>query len=158
MVKLEAQRKGDDIIISSDSFEHLLNCLDNRATTRLEDNEAIDDFCRQCREVLRLKPEELEIGPDESPGPTRSVYVRIQDSVLGQMCVTWPDLLDLTLLEDMLREGKKIDGRFGLVEVEKGLLPGDYLEEVASYSGRTIVLGDPDSKKVKILTTGISWE
>jgi len=53
------------------------------------------------------------------------------------------------------RTGDVVDA---VEEQRRAKLLGDYLEEVASYSGRTIVLGDPDSKKVKILTTGISWE
>lgn len=70
MVKLEARNVGNDIIISKDSFEHLLNCLDNQKFIRevnadaigsLSVNEihsvqndiqaAIDDFNRQCRKV-----------------------------------------------------------------------------------------------------------
>lgn len=70
MVKLEARNVRNDIIISKDSFEHLLNCLDNQKFIRevnadaigsLSVNEihsvqndiqaAIDDFNRQCRKV-----------------------------------------------------------------------------------------------------------
>lgn len=67
MVKLEAIKTSLDIIISKDSFEHLLNCLDNQkfirdinadATTddykktQSDNQSAIDDFNRQCRELL----------------------------------------------------------------------------------------------------------
>jgi len=73
MVKLEAKKDGKgNIIISEDSFEHLLNCLDNQkfvgetppngdamAMDTDEYNnvhehiqEAIDDFSTQCRSLL----------------------------------------------------------------------------------------------------------
>ncbi len=68
MVKLEAKKVGNDIVISQRSFEHLLNCLDNQKFINdvnadalspdtdykqiQEDNQkAIDDFNRQCRKV-----------------------------------------------------------------------------------------------------------
>lgn len=69
MVKLQAKSTKTDIIISKDSFEHLLNCLDNQKYIKeinadaLEMNveeihsiqddmqAAIDDFGRQCRKV-----------------------------------------------------------------------------------------------------------
>ncbi len=67
MVKLEARLEDDDVIISKNSFEHLLNCLDNQkyihevnadASTcdykkiQKESQEAIDNFNRQCRILL----------------------------------------------------------------------------------------------------------
>jgi len=67
VVKLDAKKDGNNIIISQDSFEHLLNCLDNQkfidfvnadATTcdykqvQAESQKAIDDFNRQCRNLL----------------------------------------------------------------------------------------------------------
>lgn len=67
MVKLDAVREGRRITISEDSFEHLLNCLDNQKFIReinadaltcdykkvqQETQQAIDDFSRQCRELL----------------------------------------------------------------------------------------------------------
>lgn len=71
MVQLEARTTEKDVIISKDSFEHLLNCLDNQKYIRevnadalgsmsienihaVQDNAqaAIDDFNHQCREVV----------------------------------------------------------------------------------------------------------
>ena len=71
MVRLEAKTTETDIIISKDSFEHLLNCLDNQkyvgevnadAVGSMSSEEirgvqddtqaAIDDFNRQCRKLL----------------------------------------------------------------------------------------------------------
>jgi len=67
MVKLEAKRENGQVVISEDSFEHLLNCLDNQkfiheinadATTcdfekvQRENQAAIDDFNKQCRKLL----------------------------------------------------------------------------------------------------------
>jgi hypothetical protein len=73
MVKLEAKKDGKgNVIISEDSFEHLLNCLDNQkfvgesppngdamSMDKDEYNEvheniqnAIDGFSRQCRDLL----------------------------------------------------------------------------------------------------------
>ena len=70
MVKVEAKKVGTDIVISEDSFEHLLNCLANQKyiadinSDGMADGEkaikavqehnqaAIDDFYRQCMEVL----------------------------------------------------------------------------------------------------------
>ena len=73
MVKLEAKKVGKgNVVISEDSFEHLLSCLDNQkfvgeappngdamAMDRNEYNNvqigiqnAIDDFNRQCRNLL----------------------------------------------------------------------------------------------------------
>lgn len=72
MVKLEAEKKDGKIIIEQKSFEHLLNCLDNQkyvgelppcgdglAMDRADldsihaaNQAAIDDFNRQCRELL----------------------------------------------------------------------------------------------------------
>ena len=70
MVQLEARATETNIIISKDSFEHLLNCLDNQKfikdvnadaldsmsigqihSVQNESQAAIDDFNRQCREV-----------------------------------------------------------------------------------------------------------
>ncbi len=60
------ERDGQ-IILTEDSFEHLLSCLDNQkyihernadSTTcdadavQLDNQKAIDDFNRQCRELL----------------------------------------------------------------------------------------------------------
>ena len=69
---LEAKTTETDVIISKDSFEHLLNCLDNQKFIRevnadavgsmsaeeihgVQDNAqaVIDDFNRQCRNILR---------------------------------------------------------------------------------------------------------
>jgi len=73
MVKLEAKKDGKgQIIISEDSFEHLLSCLDNQKfvgeppqngdsidvgereynRVQREIQDAIDDFNRQCRSLL----------------------------------------------------------------------------------------------------------
>lgn len=73
MVKLEAKKDGKgNIIISEDSFEHLLSCLDNQKFVgesppngdamsmdkdeynKIHENiqNAIDDFGRQCRKLL----------------------------------------------------------------------------------------------------------
>jgi len=69
---LKARKEGSDIIISEDSFEHLLNCIDNQKFMQevplngdalamskedycqiQRDNQAtIDDFNRQCRKLL----------------------------------------------------------------------------------------------------------
>ena len=66
MVKLDAFKKDGRVNVSEDSFEHLLNCLDNQkfineinadALTcdykkiQKENQEHIDDFNRQCRKV-----------------------------------------------------------------------------------------------------------
>ena len=68
MVILNAMRKDGWITISEDSFEHLLNCLDNQrfidsrnansATCDLNkvrkvNQAAIDEFNRQCRAILQ---------------------------------------------------------------------------------------------------------
>ena len=67
MVKLEGKKENDKIILSENSFEHLLNCLDNQKfievinadalscdykTIQKENQLAIDDFNKQCRELL----------------------------------------------------------------------------------------------------------
>ncbi len=59
VVKLEARKDSGNIIISEDSFEHLLNCLDNQKFMSLPDDwtkesmqDSIDDFNRQCRNLL----------------------------------------------------------------------------------------------------------
>lgn len=73
MVKLEAKKDGKgQIIISEDSFEHLLSCLDNQKfvgesppngdalamgekeynKVQDENQACIDDFNRQCRNLL----------------------------------------------------------------------------------------------------------
>lgn len=67
MVKLDATKENGFIIISEDSFEHLLNCLDNQKFIReinadaitcdykqVQNNmqQAIDDFNGQCRNLL----------------------------------------------------------------------------------------------------------
>ncbi len=66
-VKLNATKKDGFVIVSENSFEHLLNCLDNQkfireinadATTcdykkvQEENQKAIDDFNSQCRRLL----------------------------------------------------------------------------------------------------------
>lgn len=56
MVKLEAKKDGNgNIIITEDSFEYLLNCLDNQkfiAGQPEENQHIIDDFNSQCRDIL----------------------------------------------------------------------------------------------------------
>ena len=67
MVELDATKEGGRISMSEDSFEYLLNCLDNQKfirdinadaltcdykKTQREIQEAIDNFNRQCRELL----------------------------------------------------------------------------------------------------------
>jgi hypothetical protein len=67
MVNLEAHKMKDFdgsimIVISEDSFEHLLNCLDNQKFIPLPEQQSefektemqayIDDFNHQCRELL----------------------------------------------------------------------------------------------------------
>ena len=64
MVKLEGRKENGQIIISEDSFEHLLNCLDNQKyindinadaltcdykSIQRKNQASIDDFNRQCR-------------------------------------------------------------------------------------------------------------
>jgi hypothetical protein len=82
MVKLEAKIDGDNVIISQDSFEHLLNCLDNQKFVgeppqngdsiaegeegynfvQKEIQAAIDDFNRQCRALLNEHNQAPEQG------------------------------------------------------------------------------------------------
>jgi hypothetical protein len=67
MVTLDAYLSGNDVVISKDSFEHLLACLDNQKFVReinadaltcdyravqKETQTAIDDFNKQCRKLL----------------------------------------------------------------------------------------------------------
>lgn len=62
MVKLEAIKENGNIIISEDNFEHLLNCLDNQKFISVPEEQSewtkesmqdyIDDFNRQCRDLL----------------------------------------------------------------------------------------------------------
>ena len=53
MVILDAKNNGGRIDISSDSFEHLLNCLDNQKFNPCEESQKrIDDFNSQCRKIL----------------------------------------------------------------------------------------------------------
>ena len=67
MVKLNARKQNGEIIISEESFAHLLACLDNQKFIRdinadaltcdyekiqQETQNAIDDFNRQCRDLL----------------------------------------------------------------------------------------------------------
>ena len=67
MVKLKARIENDNVVISQDSFEHLLNCLDNQKFIKYVNADAsecdykkvqkdtqkeIDDFGRQCRTLL----------------------------------------------------------------------------------------------------------
>jgi len=79
MVKLEARVEGDNVVISKDSFEHLLNCLDNQKfvgepppcgdalamdkkdydKVQRDNQAAIDDFNRQCRELLHGMAEQV---------------------------------------------------------------------------------------------------
>jgi hypothetical protein len=66
-VKLEAYRIPNAIVITNDSFEYLLNCLDNQKfvhevnadglegdykKNQKEMQDAIDNFNIQCRELL----------------------------------------------------------------------------------------------------------
>ena len=69
MVKLKARKENGNIIISEDSFDHLLSCLDNQKfikdvnadglamgkegyeEVQSKNQAAIDDFNRQCREL-----------------------------------------------------------------------------------------------------------
>ena len=94
MVELEAKKVDGNIVISEDSFEHLLNCLDNQKFVgesppngdamsmaindpegyrqiHTDNQKAIDDFNRQCRHVLH--------GSTGS-GPGRDRLARIDDS------------------------------------------------------------------------------
>ncbi len=84
MVKLEATKKDGNIIITEDSFEHLLACLDNQKfvgeppqngdsiavgkeeyyQVQNEIQDAIDDFNRQCRALLHSD----DPGCDECTG------------------------------------------------------------------------------------------
>jgi len=72
MVKLEAIKKNGVILISEDSFEHLLNCLANQKfigelppngdaldmspeaykSVQAKNQAAIDDFWKQCMDLL----------------------------------------------------------------------------------------------------------
>jgi len=71
MVKLDARiNEGGNVVLSMDSFEHLLACLDNQKfiqdvnadgldgggykETQRDNQAAIDDFNRQCRKLLRF--------------------------------------------------------------------------------------------------------
>ncbi len=73
MVQLEAKKEKGQVVISENSFEHLLSCLDNQKfvgdlnadalsmgknaydKVQNETQEAIDDFNRQCRRLLHDK-------------------------------------------------------------------------------------------------------
>ncbi len=70
MVKLKARLESSDVVISQDSFEHLLSCLDNQKfihdvnadglseghdvvqSVQQENQKCIDDFNHQCRSLL----------------------------------------------------------------------------------------------------------
>lgn len=57
MVKLEAKKDGKgNIVISEDSFEMLLSCLDNQKNVGDEyTQDIIDNYNRECREMLNQK-------------------------------------------------------------------------------------------------------
>ena len=75
MVQLEAYDSGDNVVVSKDSFEHLLNCLDNQRfvgetppngdaldmgvdeyrQVQIDIQHRIDDFSKQCRNILGRK-------------------------------------------------------------------------------------------------------
>ena len=73
MVQLNAIKTSDDIIISKDSFEHLLNCLANQKFIPVTDKQSIsqrkdmqdyiDDFYFQCRDLFHdvKDPDQLSI-------------------------------------------------------------------------------------------------
>ncbi len=86
MVKLEARKENGEIIISEDSFEHLLNCLDNQKfihdvnadgmslgikkvrEIQAKNQAYIDDFSRQCRKLLQGTDKEIPLaGMDNDP-------------------------------------------------------------------------------------------
>jgi len=152
MVKLEARREGGNIVISSDSFRYLFDSLDKRVFLQPEDNEAIDDFCRQCQDVW-MDEENAEL-PDEASEPTRNVFVRISYSVLGM----WPGLKLVALHEDILMEGNKFKIPDGFFEVEKGMFSGDRLKDIVTHDGNAIILGDPDGKEVELVLKEINKE
>ena len=78
MVKLKAKIKGDNAVISQDSFEHLLNCLDHQKfihdvnadalecddyeKVQKDNQDAIDDFGRQCRVLLHGLSDRRQCG------------------------------------------------------------------------------------------------
>jgi len=64
-MRLNATKQSGTVLISQDSFEHLLDCLDKQKFLPLPSNQAkderkniqypIDDFNIQCRELLNAK-------------------------------------------------------------------------------------------------------
>ncbi len=82
MVQLNAIQTGNDIMISKDSFEHLLNCLANQKfisvpdkqsiTEKTEIQDYIDDFWVQGMDLLNSKkdPDQLEIFKAENMAQT----------------------------------------------------------------------------------------
>lgn len=62
-MKLDAKKDGNgNIIITEDSFEYLLNCLDNQKflhemndINRKENQKTIDNFNNSCRDILHQK-------------------------------------------------------------------------------------------------------
>lgn len=80
MVQLEARKEKGCIIISEDSFEHLLNCLDNQKNCSLEEYQVIiDDFKEQCRDdkFSYLKKKEISMNLILSFEPRKSEHLGV---------------------------------------------------------------------------------
>ena len=69
MVKLDGRKQRGMIVISEDSFEHLLNCLDNQKFVTVPEKQTpfekkeiqtpIDNFNKQCRNLWLRRTHEV---------------------------------------------------------------------------------------------------
>jgi len=93
MVQLDAKKENGNIIITEDSFDHLLNCLDNQKfipeyDKQTEDHKTmfqdyIDDFNIQCRNLLHNGgyypiANQLKLFEDESDKAFDALFDAVQ--------------------------------------------------------------------------------
>ena len=113
MVKLNAYKDGvGNIIITEDSFDYLLNSLDNQKyihefsfTIREENQKIIDDFNTQCREVQHAK---IDIVPSKNYWWLKKRFKNSDVDVMWQLEDVYK-IVDILETESMIERNLSTD-------------------------------------------------
>ena len=116
MVKLNAYKDGKgNVIITEDSFDYLLNCLDNQKfiyefsciknTIQEENQEIIDNFNTQCREVQYAK---IEVVPSKNHWLLRKRFKNSDVDVMWQLEDVYK-IIDILEIKSMIERSLSTD-------------------------------------------------
>lgn len=119
-MKIEAKLDGDNVVISTDSFSHIMNCLVNQKFMSVPEKQGvhqdeiqriIDDVWRQCMDLLSfVKSDTEEQEPTPRP-PFKQALTTLINQYSKENDSDTPDFILAKFLTDTLKAFNKATNR-----------------------------------------------